>query len=64
MEEDKMDKIIDKLFSWSVEELRNEFCIEYNYNLMKIRVMQIKSKFKEVEEMMDSQLKVHKHWDK
>ena len=55
-------KIMGSLFDWTTESLRIEFC-QIEYELMKIRVSQIKDKFREVEEMMDRQLKVHKNWD-
>lgn len=58
-----MGKIIDEIFSWSVRELRQEFCVEMDYKLMKLRVSQIKDKFKEINEMMELQLKSHKEWD-
>ncbi len=58
------ESIIKQIFSFSVEDLRLEFCrTEYSYKLMKLRVSQIKDKFKEINEMMDKQLEIHKHWD-
>lgn len=59
----KMGKIIDNIFGWSVEDLRQEFCIELDYKLMKLRVSQIKDKFAEIKEMMDKQLESHNDWD-
>ena len=58
-----MGKAIDSIFSWSVEEMRNEFCIEYDYKLMELRVSQIKDKLRETIEMLNNQLKIHEHWE-
>ena len=61
-----MGRIINSLFEWSVEDLRQEFCLlEYaDSKLMSLRVSQVKDKFNEINIMMDKQLEVNKQWDK
>lgn len=49
----------------NVEELRTKICLEKDYDnhpYFILSVKRVKDKFKEIEEMLDSQLKVHKHW--
>ena len=55
--------ITNQIFNWSTEDLRKELCL-IEYDEMKLRVSQIKDKFQEINEMLDKQIKVHKHWDK
>lgn len=54
-------KIFDKIFSWSVEELRRELCL-VEYEEFRVRTSQIKDKFRETLEMLEKQEKVHKTW--
>jgi len=55
--------IMDKLFSFSTEELRQELCMS-GYKLFKLRKLQIKDKFRDIIEMLDKQEVYHETWNK
>ena len=57
-----MGKIIESLFSWSVEELRVEVAQIADYELAKLRVSQIQDKIAEIKEVINSQLECNAKW--
>lgn len=55
----RIDEII---LSLDIEELRKELCLS-EYEPTKLIIKKIKEKFEKINNMMNEQIKVHKHWD-